>query len=138
MSHKNHYTNYSKKFNEEKVELTASAIDLEEEAVVADCVEMEPAATFAEPLEGQTSIPEIEPEVAAEPEPEEKPRKFGRVVDCVKLNVRKMPNRNSDVLAEVKAGSEVMIDEENSTYEFYKVCTESGIEGYCMKNFIKA
>ena len=105
--------------------------------MVSASVEMESDATFVEPLEGQTAIPEIESEVPAEPEVEEKPRKFGKVNGCTKLNIRKMPNRNAEVLAEIKAGSEVMIDEENSTYEFYKVCTESGIEGYCMKNFIK-
>jgi hypothetical protein len=29
-----------------------------------------------------------------------------------------------------------MIDEKESTEEFYKVCTAAGIEGFCMKKFI--
>ena len=61
----------------------------------------------------------------------------GIVSDCKKLRVRNAPGLDSDVICEIEAGSIVEIDEINSTEEFYKVCTETGIDGYCMKKFIK-
>lgn len=61
----------------------------------------------------------------------------GIVIDCKKLRVRNTPGLDSDIICEIEAGSIVEIDEVNSTEEFYKVCTETGIDGYCMKKFIK-
>lgn len=61
---------------------------------------------------------------------------IGKVSGCKKLNIRKEPNRESDVLDVVLEGSEVMIDESKSTDDFYKVYTESGLEGFCMKQYI--
>ena len=90
-----------------------------------------------QPLEGQTTIPEVEPEVVAESEPEPETRKFGKITGCKKLNVRKLPSRDSEIISELVEGSEIMIDDNESTALFYKICTEHGIEGYCMKNFIK-
>lgn len=93
----------------------------------------EPEIEEEQPLEGQTTIPEVEPEVVAEPEP----RKFGKITGCKKLNVRKLPSRDSEIISELVEGSEIMIDDNESTALFYKICTEHGIEGYCMKQFIK-
>ena len=62
---------------------------------------------------------------------------MGIVSDCKKLRVRNAPGLDSDIICEIEAGSIVEIDEVNSTEEFYKVCTETGIDGYCMKKFIK-
>ena len=61
----------------------------------------------------------------------------GIVIDCKILRVRNAPGLDSDIICEIEAGSIVEIDEVNSTEEFYKVCTETGIDGYCMKKFIK-
>jgi hypothetical protein len=36
----------------------------------------------------------------------------------------------------IEQGAEVAINKEESTAEFYKVCTASGVEGFCMKKFI--
>lgn len=60
----------------------------------------------------------------------------GVVIDCSKLRVRSEANSNADILCEIKLDTKVIIDEKNSTDEFYKVCTEAGVEGYCMKQFI--
>lgn len=60
----------------------------------------------------------------------------GIVEDCTKLNLRKEPNLEADVLTEVLSGSTLFINDEESTDEFYKVCTASGLEGYCMKTFV--
>lgn len=79
-----------------------------------------------------------EPEVVAPIIPEvEAPKNLGKVVDCVKLNVREEPSIKADVVFEIPVGSTVFIDETCSTDEFYKICTEHGVEGYCMKKFIE-
>lgn len=70
-------------------------------------------------------------DIEAKPEP-----KIGSVVDCKMLNVRKEPSIESEVLCEISWSTELMIYEEESTDEFYKICTASGVEGYCMKKFI--
>lgn len=61
---------------------------------------------------------------------------IGHVVDCGKLNVRKEPDEDAEILGTIPAGAEVMIDESESTGDFYNVCAASGFEGFCMKRFI--
>ena len=65
------------------------------------------------------------------------PSKVGVVVDCTRLNVRVAPNANADIVCVINASMNLIIDEAESTDDFYAVCTESGAEGYCMKRFIK-
>ena len=60
----------------------------------------------------------------------------GVVNGCSKLNVRELPNANAEVLCKIDRYSRVEIHVEESTSEFYKVCTEAGVEGFCMKKFI--
>ena len=124
---KKRYTQYSK-FSGEEPET-----EVEEEIVEEE-----------RPIEGQIVIPEVESEpVFAPPMPEVEPvvepenRKFGKINNCKKLNVRKLPSRDAEIISELVEGSEVMIDEKESTALFYKICTEHGIEGFCMKQFIK-
>ena len=128
MSNK-HYTQYSKFSGEEP--MLVNDPELEVEDTVEEKVD--------EPIEGQIVIPEVEPELVSDPEPVVEPenRKFGKVSNCKKLNIRKLPSRDAEIVSELIEGSEVMIDEKESTELFYKICTEHGIEGYCMKNFIK-
>lgn len=68
-------------------------------------------------------------------EPPEEPL-YGTVTDCAKLNVRKEPNSEADVLCTIDAKSEVVIVRSESTEEFHKVITAAGVEGFCMKKFI--
>ena len=128
MSNK-HYTQYSKFSGEEP--MLVNDPELEVEDTVEEKVD--------EPIEGQIAIPEVEPELVSDPEPsvEQENRKFGKVNNCKKLNIRKLPSRDAEIVSELIEGSEVMIDEKESTALFYKICTEHGIEGYCMKDFIK-
>ena len=128
MSNK-HYTQYSKFSGEEP--MLVNDPELEVEDTVEEKVD--------EPIEGQIVIPEVEPEPVSDPEPSVEPenRKFGKVSNCKKLNIRKLPSRDAEIVSELIEGSEVMIDEKESTALFYKICTEHGIEGFCMKNFIK-
>ena len=62
---------------------------------------------------------------------------IGIVVNCIKLNVRKEPDKTSDIIQIIDALTEVRVIPKGSTYNFYKVILPSGIEGYCMKKFIE-
>lgn len=62
--------------------------------------------------------------------------KVGVVTDCLRLNVRSEASINSDVLITIGALSEVIVDLESSTDEFYKIRTDVGEEGFCMKKYI--
>ena len=61
------------------------------------------------------------------------------VANCKKLNVRDAADKDANVICVVAEGTELTVDVDNSTEEFYKVYTQAGeilVEGYCMKNFI--
>lgn len=60
----------------------------------------------------------------------------GVVTDCLKLNVRKAPNADAEIVSVIPALTEVTINPEESTNEFYKICTADGICGFCMKKYI--
>ena len=126
MSNK-HYTQYSKFRGEEPMLVNNPEFEVEEEN----------KEKVEEPIEGQIVIPEVEPESDPEPSIEPENRKFGKISNCKKLNVRKLPSRDAGIVSELVEGSEVMIDEKESTALFYKIYTEHGIEGFCMKQFIK-
>ena len=85
-------------------------------------------------------------EAAAEPadqpveESPKKESKVGIVANCEKLNLRRSPLKDSDganIITELLPGVAVVIDEDESTPNFYKVITEAGLEGYCMRQFIE-
>lgn len=61
---------------------------------------------------------------------------IGLVSNCANLRVRKEPDDKSEVLGTIQVNTEVMIDEDKSIGDFYKVYTESGLEGFCMRQFI--
>lgn len=62
--------------------------------------------------------------------------KIGSVTDCLLLNVRELPDKESNVLCVIECLTELLIDVTFEHDEFYKVCLETGVEGYCMKKFI--
>lgn len=68
---------------------------------------------------------------------EKEKTKMAVVVGCHSLNVRQEPKADADIVQIVKAGTIVEVDFAESTTDFYKVHTESGAAGYCMKKFIK-
>lgn len=63
--------------------------------------------------------------------------KMGKVADCELLNVRKQPSANAEVVCTIGRNTDVEIDDAKSTSNFYKICVASGVEGFCMKRFIK-
>lgn len=60
----------------------------------------------------------------------------GVVTNCLKLNIRKEPNKDSEAIAVASCLDELRIDSVTSTDDWYAVCTVSGIEGFCMKKFV--
>lgn len=80
-------------------------------------------------------VKEVEEVIDEVIEAETKEPVIGVVSDCLKLNVRKRPSIDSDVLFKLDCLTEVMI-EDDSDEEFYKVYTTAGIAGYCMKKYI--
>lgn len=60
----------------------------------------------------------------------------GTVTDCLWLNVREHPDKDSKVVAVISALTQVSVDETLSTEDFYKVTTSDGVVGFCMKKYI--
>lgn len=98
------------------------------------------------PERGLQREADIVEETAAEPidkpveETPKKESKVGVVSNCEKLNLRRSPLKDSDganIITELLSGVAVVIDEDESTPDFYKVTTETGLEGYCMRRFIE-
>ena len=88
--------------------------------------------------EVEESVMESVEEHEPEPETEQKSEFIvGIVIECSRLRVRSYPELDANVICEIDAGAQVVIDNAESTEDFYKVCTETGIDGYCMKKFIK-
>lgn len=73
--------------------------------------------------------PEVTPTVAEKPV-------HGIVTDCLRLNVRKEPEIDAEVVTVIPALSKVTVDLDASTETFYKIRTAVGVEGFCMKKFI--
>lgn len=65
-----------------------------------------------------------------------KPEPIEGTVDCAKLNIRSDATVDSDPVGIIDKDTKVFVYEDESTEEFYKVCTATGLEGYCMKKFI--
>lgn len=78
----------------------------------------------------QTNIHDVENEKTNEEV------KIGVVSNCNKLNIREEPSLDANIVCEITSTTELMIDENESTEEFYKVFTMSGLEGFCMKKFV--
>ena len=57
-------------------------------------------------------------------------------VNCLRLHVYSEPNENSEVICKFRYLTEVAIDLDNSTEEFYKIYTAIGAEGFCQKEFV--
>ena len=60
----------------------------------------------------------------------------GVVTNCDQMYVRSEASVDSEPLGTIKKNTKVRIYESESTNDFYSVCTETGLEGFCMKKFI--
>ncbi len=62
--------------------------------------------------------------------------KYGVVVNCLHLKVYESPDQEGETVTVITALTEVMIDMDASTDDFYKICIAAGIQGYCKKKYI--
>lgn len=58
-------------------------------------------------------------------------------VVTTRLNIRSNPEVGDNVVTVVSEGTVVMIDYPVADGDWFKVYTEAGVEGYCMKKFVK-
>ena len=61
----------------------------------------------------------------------------GIVVNCIKLNVREQMNTGSSILCVLPVSSEVKVIANEVHDDWCHVFTASGVEGFCMKQYIK-
>lgn len=102
----------------------------------------EAKAKQTEETKVKSTLEPAEPEVTEEVETQPKTNVVeGVVVDCGRLNVRKEPKKDAEILVIVNKGTKALIDESKSTDEFYCVSMDlpdniTLTEGYCMKKYI--
>lgn len=58
------------------------------------------------------------------------------VVNCLRLHIHSEPNPESEIICKVRYSTEVVIDPDNSTEDFYKIYTAIGAEGFCQKDLV--
>lgn len=121
------YTNYSNKSVNKEVE--------KEQVVAEETVEEQVVEVVEENTEEavETPVEETTEEVVEEASDNEI-LDIGVVTDCLKLNVRKQPSKDAEVLKTIDALTEVVILKEIN--DFYEVALKTGESGYCMKKYI--
>lgn len=62
--------------------------------------------------------------------------KIAHVADCTCLNVREFPEMTAKVLAVINNGTEVIIDENESTETWCRVQLKNEMRGYAMRKFL--
>ena len=95
--------------------------------------EIEESIDTTETVEENEVVTE-ETEVIEDKTPDEVPKPVYGVVNCSKLNIRRGPSIDTASLCIVEGGSKLDIEQFNE--EWFKVLTEDGISGYCMRKFI--
>lgn len=58
------------------------------------------------------------------------------VVNCLRLHIHSEPNLESEIVCKVRYSTEIIIDLDNSTDDFYKIYTAIGAEGFCQKDLV--
>lgn len=86
--------------------------------------------TIEEVIEPEVIVPSIEDGV-------ENNEVIGKISGFEKLYVRKEANKDSEPVGIVTDKDDLSIDIIHSTDDFYKVITSNGLEGYCVKEFVK-
>lgn len=124
------YTQHSKKDQNEVTEVT----DTTKVNEVNEELESEVVKHTEDPI---TEVEAEEETVEEVQQPvETQSYDIGVVTGCAKLRVRSEPRFGTNVICEIDQGTRVMIDKTRSTFDYYKIFTESGIEGFCLKTYI--
>ena len=88
---------------------------------------------------------EVEEEIAEVNESEEVTKEVtkeadstvvGYVSGCLKLNIREEGYPGANVVCVVPEKTALLIEVSESNDEWYKVYTETGMEGFCMKQYV--
>lgn len=58
------------------------------------------------------------------------------IVNCLRLHIHSEPNEDSEVVCKVRYATELAIDLDESTEDFYKIYTAIGAEGFCQKDLV--
>lgn len=120
---KHNYSQYSNKNNQNTQVEETTVVDTE---VVNDTV-------VIENVEPEIKVVEETVETVTLPE-----TVTGVVANCGKLNVRANPEATAAVVCVLDVNSNVEINLEKSTDEWFSVHTAAGVEGYCMRKFVNA
>lgn len=121
------YTNYSNKSVNKEVEKEQVVAEETVEEQVVEAVEENTEEAVETPVEETT-------EEVVEEASDDEILDIGVVTDCLKLNVRKQPSKDAEVLKTIDALTEVIILKEVG--DFYEVALKTGESGYCMKEYI--
>ena len=113
------------KENVEQVEETVN--EVEESTNEAEETTEEVTEEVTEP---EVIVPSIENNV-------ENNEVIGKISGFEKLYVRKEASKDSEPVGIVTDKDDLSIDVAHSTDDFYKVITSNGLEGYCVKEFVK-
>lgn len=81
--------------------------------------------------------PKTEMQVEAKPEPVKPKKAFGKVANCEKLNIRKSPSLESDILEVAFKNDKLSVNLDNSVSGWYAVTTASGCSGYTMVQYVE-
>ena len=111
---------------ERKMKSSSKKLYLQDEDVEISCA--------GEEVNISPSSEEVVEEATFEEIAEEAKEKIGSV-NCAKLNVRVSPSTTALVVCVLESGSKVSITDDSDP-DFYKVYTETGAYGFCMKQFI--
>ena len=122
------YTQHSKKDQNEvtEVAVTTEVTNVDDKLVPEVTASAEESVTEVQTEEDK----EIQQPVQT------KPYDIGVVTGCAKLRIRSEPRFGTNVICEIDQGTRVMIDKSRSTFDYYKIFTESGVEGFCLKTYI--
>ena len=58
------------------------------------------------------------------------------IVNYLRLSIYSEPDLDSEIICKVRYLTEVKMDLDESTDNFYKVYTAIGVEGFCLKEFV--
>lgn len=124
---------------EETIEENTEEVNETIEQVEETVNEVEESTNEAEETTEEVTEEVIEPEVIV-PSIEnnvENNEVIGKISGFEKLYVRKEASKDSEPIGIVTDKDDLSIDVAHSTDDFYKVITSNGLEGYCVKEFVK-
>lgn len=116
---KHNYSQYSNKKKQNETEVETPLIPAEETVIVNDVPEINVVTETVDTV----TLPSVVD---------------GVVVNCARLNVRAEPSLSAEVICVLDVKSEIKVDTDKHTPEWFYVYTATGAEGYCMKKFVEA